>query len=164
MKKTLVVIRHAKTEQQQNDQQDFDRNLTDRGKNDALMMGNRLRAMGLRPDLILASPANRTLQTSRIIAGAIGYDESAIATSGQLYQSSSQVIEHVLTGLPDEVNTCFLIAHNPGISQFVYDAQKELFIGELPTTGIVILNIAADNWQDIPAAKKQLVVFDHPKK
>ena len=163
MKRTLVVIRHAKTEQH-SDQLDFDRNLVERGRNDAALMGERLKKLGLKPDLILCSPANRTIQTSRIIADALGYDNAAISTSDKLYMGSADVITHTLMALPAEVGTCFLVGHNPGVSQFVYDMQKELFIGEMPTAGLTVLNLTASSWLDLPAAKKQLVLFDHPKK
>jgi len=163
MIKTLVIIRHAKAEPQQQEQKDFDRNLTDRGRKDAATMAGRLKDAGILPELILSSTASRTRQTSSIIAAATGYAESCIQAEGKLYNSSSDTIEHMLMNIPASINTCYLVAHNPGVSQYVYEAQKTLFIGDMPTAAVVVLRFEADDWQDLPLVKKQLVLFNHPQ-
>lgn len=164
MTKILVIIRHAKTEAQGNGQRDFDRNLTDRGRNDAVTMGMRLKKLGLIPDLILSSSSSRTMQTSHLLAETSGYDPEAIQSSRELYHSSSEVIGQVLSDLPDTVTTCYLVAHNPGISQFAYDMQKDLFVGEMPTAAVMVIRVHSGSWQDLSRTKKEFLLFDYPKK
>ena len=53
----LLIMRHAKSDWGTPGEPDFDRPLAKRGQRDAPRMGEWLRAQGLVPDLVLASPA-----------------------------------------------------------------------------------------------------------
>jgi phosphohistidine phosphatase len=57
----LSLLRHAKAAQPLPGQQDFDRPLTERGRNDAAWAGRIL--AGFKPDLALVSAAQRTRET-----------------------------------------------------------------------------------------------------
>jgi len=74
MKRRLVMIRHAKSSWANPLQSDFERPLNERGEHDAPMMGERLKKMGVTPDLVIASPAKRAKQTAKKIAKEMGYD------------------------------------------------------------------------------------------
>jgi phosphohistidine phosphatase len=58
MKRTLVLIRHAKSDWNISAQPDFERTLNERGKLDAPVMGQRLLAKNVIPDLIISSSAH----------------------------------------------------------------------------------------------------------
>ena len=60
----LTLIRHA-TADQDASVRDFERPLTRKGHSEAQEMAKRLHERGLVPDLILASSATRTRETSR---------------------------------------------------------------------------------------------------
>lgn len=68
----LYFLRHAEADARA--ESDSVRNLTDRGREQAARVGKFLRAKNLRPELILASPVLRALQTARIVADDIGVD------------------------------------------------------------------------------------------
>ena len=53
--KRLILFRHAKTERHAPSGQDFDRRLTQRGRDDARLMGRVLADAGFSPDLVLVS-------------------------------------------------------------------------------------------------------------
>ena len=57
--KTLLILRHAKSNWNYPDLSDYDRPLNARGKQDAARMGEHLREQGLIPDRILTSSAKR---------------------------------------------------------------------------------------------------------
>lgn len=162
MKYTLVIIRHAKTEVQHFGQEDFDRNLVERGIEDAKKMAARLEQY--QPDLIIASTANRTQQTAQIFAQTLGYDVAKIDSKEKLYQCSSETIQRVAGKVSDSIKTCYIIAHNPGISDFVYDMNKEDFLGSLPTCGYVIFEFEANGWSEFTNVPKSIKLFDYPKK
>src|SRR5262245_14167295 len=119
MKRTLVMIRHAKSSWANPLQSDFERPLNDRGEHDAPMMGERLKSKGIMHDLIIASTAKRAKQTAKKIAKAIGYDESNIQWQDNLYHCIPVVFEEVIYEINDKVKTVFIVAHNPGITSFV---------------------------------------------
>ena len=66
--KTLVLVRHAKSSWGKPGLEDRDRPLSRRGKRDAPRMGKRLAKQGVKPDLVLSSPARRALATAPSIS------------------------------------------------------------------------------------------------
>lgn len=68
--KQIYFIRHA--EAQSGNGSDFERALSRVGELCAIKLGEKLRSLGLAPDLIITSSAMRTLRTAQIIANALG--------------------------------------------------------------------------------------------
>lgn len=68
--KRIYFIRHA--EAQRDNGSDFERALSHAGKLCANKLGEKLRSLGLAPDLIITSSAMRALHTAQIIANALG--------------------------------------------------------------------------------------------
>jgi phosphohistidine phosphatase len=163
MKRTLIMIRHAKSSWANPLQSDFDRPLNDRGLRDAPEMGNRLMKAGIRPSLIISSTAKRTVQTANFIAGATGYDVSRIKWEEKLYHCIPSVFEELLYEIGDTVKTAIIIAHNPGITEFVNQLSPDFFTGNMPTCGMVGAHFEADGWEDFPLAKRKVFLFDYPR-
>ncbi|HRG10817.1 MAG TPA: histidine phosphatase family protein, partial [Cyclobacteriaceae bacterium] len=59
--KILYLIRHAKSSWDNPKLEDFDRPLNKRGQKDAPRMAKRLKEKRITPDIMLSSPAERTL-------------------------------------------------------------------------------------------------------
>lgn len=163
MKRTLIVMRHAKTEEQGIAQKDFERNLTARGKNDALMMAERLTKKGYKPDIIIASSANRTIQTAQIVADHFGYPSSKIVSLPELYMCQAYNIENAILSLPKEAKTCLLIGHNPSVSDFIYDTDSKAITTDIPTAGLAVFSFDDSDWQSFTTQKKKFELFDYPK-
>ncbi|WP_118973617.1 SixA phosphatase family protein [Taibaiella koreensis] len=165
MKRTLILVRHAKSDWSTAGQADFDRPLNERGKRDAPEMGGRLKAKGLQPDLILASPAKRAASTARLVAGALGYDAGNIRWIDRLYHCPASVFEDVIleSDIDDSVATLFIFAHNPGITNFANETAPELDVDNIPTCGMVAVTFDADHWSDFVTAPHTLLFFDYPK-
>ena len=162
MKKTLVLIRHAKAADPEVDQRDFDRPLTERGKNNAVDMGRVLKQAGLQPDCILASPARRTTQTAKRIADATGFPIDAITWIERMYHASASTLEAEVAGLPDDVGTVFVVGHNPGITEFAGDIDPVFRIEHMPTCAVVAATIELKEWSQFLAAGKKIFLFKHP--
>ena len=84
--KTLILMRHAKAVHADGLLSDFERNLNDRGKEDAAQMGKRLLHKKVNPDLIICSAAKRTAKTAKIVADQLGYHEHNINKEFDLYK------------------------------------------------------------------------------
>lgn len=162
MQRTLVMIRHAKSSWANPLQSDFERPLNDRGERDAPMMGERLKKRKLQPDVMIASTAKRAKQTAKRIATAIGYPHEKIVWVDKLYHCIPSVFEEVLYDVADDVETVFIVAHNPGITEFVNELS-DFKIDNMPTCGIVAASFSADEWSDFNINKKQVILFDYPK-
>ena len=66
----LLLLRHAKSSWKDTQLSDVERPLSGRGLKAAKAMGRTIAAKGLRPDLVLVSPARRAAQTWEIAAAA----------------------------------------------------------------------------------------------
>ncbi len=163
MKRTLVMIRHAKSSWANPLESDFERNLNDRGKQDAPEMGRRLKKAGIIPSLIIASTARRAAETAKCIAEAVGYDTGNIKWEEKLYHCIPSVFEEVLYEVGDNVKNVFIVAHNPGITEFVNQLSPEFFTGNMPTCGIVGAHFEAESWDNFHRAKRKVFLFDYPR-
>ena len=162
--RTLVLVRHAKSSWSNPLQSDYERPLNDRGIHDAPMMGERLKEQNILPDLIISSTARRAAETAKKVAAAVGYDEQKIQWEEKLYHCIPPVFEEVLETVKDEVNTVFVVAHNPGISSFADSLDDSFTTGDMPTCAMVAARFAADSWSDFHFSDRKVFLYDYPKK
>lgn len=162
----IILIRHAKSSWANPLQSDYDRPLNERGLHDAPMMGARLKARAIIPDLIISSPAKRAAKTATLIAAAIGYPEEKIHWQEKFYHCNANIFEEAVAAMDDTVKTVFIVAHNPGISEFAIDASASGAdrISDMPTCAMAGIELKAKHWYDYPHAVKKVFLFDYPKK
>lgn len=161
--KRLYLIRHAKSSWAEPGLRDFDRPLNDRGKSDAPFMGKRLAKYGIRPDLILASPAKRTRKTAERIAEAVGYPQADILYDQAIYEAEVPSLLHVLALVPASIVELFLVGHNYAITDLAeYLSGQSL--GNIPTCGIVAVEFTEGSWAGLQAGSGRMLFFDFPKK
>lgn len=163
MKRTLLLVRHAKSSWASPLQSDFERPLNERGLRNAPEMGKRLKAAGLVPDLIISSSALRTRQTATLLAEELGYDAEKIQWEEKLYHASPATIEDVIFGAPDHAAIIMIVTHNPGITDLVNQLSPRFATGNMPTCGVVGATFEAAGWSQYPQAKRNVFLFDYPK-
>ena len=71
--KILTIVRHAKSSWDDTSLRDHERPLNKRGHRDAPEMGRRIAEHGIRPSLIVSSPAVRAWSTAKAVASALSY-------------------------------------------------------------------------------------------
>ena len=160
--KTVYLIRHAKSSWDDEDLDDFDRPLNDRGEKDAPRMGKRLKARAVVPDMIYSSPALRALTTAKIIAESVGYPVKSIQTDRRMYNADEDMLLEIMLGVPDQNNCIFMFAHNPGITAFA-NALFNQSIENIPTTGIVAGELNINSWRSAKWGVGKQLFFDYPK-
>ena len=119
MAKTLLVLRHGRAEPPSIRSDDRKRPLKNGGKRDAQRMGVWLAANGLLPDTILASPAERALNTARKACKSAGLDGDLVITDDRLYAADDRALLKILGDLPESAQTVLLVGHNPALSELV---------------------------------------------
>ena len=160
--KRLTLIRHAKSSWKDSAVDDFDRPLNKRGERDAPEMGRRLAAAGFAPDLIVTSPARRAAETAREIARRIDYPKDAIRLEEDLYLASAGKLLDFVQALDDALSEVALVGHNPGLTELC-NQLGGLRIDNLPTAGVVQLELDARSWSEAGARGARLLLFDSPK-
>ncbi len=161
--KTLYLIRHAKSSWDSAALHDFERPLNKRGERDAPNMAKRLKEKHVLPDMMLSSPANRTLTTCKVFARLLGFSTSKITTNQSLYHANGESILDILKDTPSFVRTLLLFGHNPGFTDFANELMDE-HIHNIPTTGIVACTLPIHLWSELDWGKGEMILFDYPKK
>lgn len=161
--KTLTLVRHAKSSWKDSSLADRDRPLNKRGERDAPVMARRIAAAGIRPSLIVSSPAVRAWRTAKAVAREIGYPIEFLQRESDLYLASLREIQEVLAAQDEKFNSLMLIGHNPGLTSFANFLVPGL-TDNVPTAGVVSVNINQDDWNLDEQPLADLVLFDYPKK
>lgn len=160
--KTLYVVRHAKSSWENPLLDDFSRPLNERGKRDAPRMAKRLKEKRVVLDLILTSPARRTLATAKRMAEVLNFAESKIKTNPDLYHASDSTILEILKTVKDKHDTIMLVGHNPGLTDFV-NTLMNLVIDNIPTCGIAACKLDIQSWKELDWKQGKLLFYDYPK-
>ena len=161
--KTIYLIRHAKSDWSEAGLSDFDRGLNKRGKKDLPFMASRLKKYGIKPDLILSSPAIRAKTTAKEIADMIGYKKENISFEKSLYDSSYTTYRYLLDSLDDKTDSIFIVAHNPTLTD-VAEVLSGAIIGNMPTCSIVCMEFDVKSFKEIKEGSGKILFFDYPKK
>ena len=159
--KTLYLARHAKSYWKDQSIPDFDRPLNGRGKRDAPFIGEVLKDKGVKPDLIICSPAKRTKKTAIEIAEKLRYPEKKILYDDELYEASSNILIRVIKKINEKYDSVMIFAHNPGLTMLNNHISNN-YLENIPTCGIVALQLDK-KWIEIDKNSCQFLFFEYPK-
>ena len=159
--KQLIVVRHAKSDWGNPDLRDFDRPLNKRGKTNAPEMAHRLVKKGIKPQLIVSSPALRALTTAKFFADTWQMPLSAIQEEPSIYEAPVSSLLNVINNLDNKFEQIAMFGHNPGLTDLVGYLNGHIY--EMPTCGVVILEFPFDDWAMISEGTGKVVLFDYPK-
>lgn len=160
--KTLTIFRHAKSSWDYPDLSDHDRPLNKRGRRDAPIMGERLKAAGIRPSLIVSSPAKRAWSTAKIVAREIAYPVEFLQREPGLYHAGVNRIFDVIAAQDGGFNSIMIVGHNPGLTDFANFLVPNL-TGNIPTAGFVSVLVDSDDWDLRIRQSAKLIAYDYPK-
>lgn len=158
--KTIYFIRHSKAKKEGNS--DFDRDLSEKGKQNAEFMGKRLKKYKVLPDMIFASPAKRAIKSANLLARETKFKKDIIQVKA-LYNASLENMLEFINSINDKYNTIFIIGHNPSITQ-ISELLSDSDIGNIPTGGIFCIKFDCCSFKDIKAHHGHAVFFDYPRK
>lgn len=168
--KTVILLRHAKSDWGDLALRDFDRPLNGRGERAAALMGTWARRENIRPEHILASPAVRVRSTlARFLENAGSTPEPL--WDQRLYLASAATIAEVIGETDDVTQTVLLVGHNPGLEEFVLthvpdmgDTRLRDDVAEkFPTAAIAVIDFGIDHWADIAQGSGMLRRFIRPR-
>jgi phosphohistidine phosphatase len=165
MKKTLYILRHAKTEPLASGQEDHERRLAPRGQKDAARLSDYLAEKNIRPDKILYSTATRVKET----LAPLGLLEAHGEMLDKLYLASSNELLSMIAETPESAHSLMLIGHNPGLHELCLKLAKDgdsaartRLTTSFPTCAMATITING-TWQDIAHAPVKLADFITPK-
>jgi phosphohistidine phosphatase len=164
----LLLLRHAKTERAVAGERDRDRKLTSRGRADAPLIGAYMVRHGLLPDLVLSSPVARAEETLGQVAAAFA-KQPRIVRDERIYNASPETLVRLIRETRD-AKTLLVIGHNPGLHELALrliasgDTETREHLNEkLPTSGLVVIDFAFDDWSRLHAQSGRLERFISPR-
>ncbi|RME34430.1 MAG: histidine phosphatase family protein [Gammaproteobacteria bacterium] len=116
--KTLLLMRHAKSDWHSDAERDFDRPLNKRGRRDAPRMGRWLLDNGLVPERVLASPARRARETLEAMLKEWPR-EPELVWEEDIYGGGSRTLLELINATPDRVSILLLLGHNPDLEDLL---------------------------------------------
>lgn len=161
--KTLTLLRHAKSSWKDTRKSDLERPLNGRGERDAPVMGARITEAGIRPSLIMSSPATRAWKTAKIVARTISYPVEFLHREQELYLADTDRLLDLLAQQDDAFNSILIVGHNPGLTDLANYLQPDI-TDNLPTCGIAAFNVETNDWDLRSGATSELLLYDYPKK
>jgi phosphohistidine phosphatase len=160
--KILTLLRHAKSSWDDSGLTDRERPLNGRGKRDAPEMGRRIAAHGIRPSLIITSPAVRARKTAKIVAREIGYPVEFLQRESSLYLASLDDLLDAVVAQDNSFNSLMVVGHNPGLTEFANFLLPGI-TNNLPTSGVVSVQLDTDDWSLYRQPTAKLLAYDYPK-
>ncbi len=169
----LMLLRHAKTENDAPSGRDQDRRLDKRGRADAAEIGGWIGRHPPFPDLVLVSPAVRANQTWEIAWEEMKdlAPQPEVELLPDLYGAEpAQLLEAVHAAAAADPKALMMVGHNPGMHELALmfagsgDAAGRKALGDnLPTSGLAIFDFAVDDWGDVAFRRGRLAKFVSPK-
>ena len=157
---TLYLLRHAKSSWDDTSKQDFERQLSNRGRKACALIGEFIQEKGIDFDLVLVSTAVRTRETIELIKerakfrGEVRYDE-------RIYEATVPQLLEIISQIDNARESVLLVGHNPGI-----EGLLALLTGEqqqVTTANFAKIKLKATKWSGNLANKGTLEFIVRPK-
>jgi phosphohistidine phosphatase len=159
--RTLLVMRHAKSDWGAAFPDDHERPLALRGIKAAQRMGRFLTDSDASPELVISSTAVRALQTVELASEAAAW-ECPVITEAGLYASDPEKVLEIIRMASPEVGRLLIAGHEPTGSALV-----ALLIGggrvTMPTAAVACLDMPHGEWVDLGRGTCELRWLVTPK-
>lgn len=143
-KKTLILFRHSDANNQ-HPNGDFNRELTEGGKEKALNTAKWLSEKEIQIDKTICSDSTRTKQTFDIIKK-VYPTELNPTFEHKIYENNFMDINRCIMKQKKDLNNILIIGHNPTLSHL---AAHYAEIYRFPTSGCLILEFDTEEWNHI---------------
>jgi phosphohistidine phosphatase len=124
-RRTLLVLRHAQTEDVRPGSRDSERQLTPDGERHALEVGDYLRTQGFTVDTVLCSSAARARQTLDLLQLGDQLRPDRVDIADRFYNAGTDTLINAVRELPDDCHVALLVGHAPGAPGVVYELTDQ---------------------------------------
>jgi phosphohistidine phosphatase len=169
----LMLLRHAKTENDAPSGRDEDRRLDERGRLDAAEIGRWMAGHPPYPDSVLVSPAARSVQTWDIAWQAMKdtAPPPKLQLLPELYGADpSALLQAIHDAAAQDPQRLMLVGHNPGMHETAFmlaghgdAAGRAALADNLPTSGLAVIDFEIADWRDVSFRAGRLALFVSPK-
>ena len=164
---TLYLLRHAKSSWADSALRDHERPLAPRGRRDAKRIATHLARLGIEPELVLCSSAERTRETLELLRPALGAT-AMVRLEPKLYAASSETLLERIRAVSEAITSVMLIGHNPGLQQLALalasaGAELKRLEAKFPTAALATLTVPNIMWSHLSQDDAVLAAYVVPK-
>jgi phosphohistidine phosphatase len=166
----LLLLRHAKSSWEEQDRGDRDRQLSDRGKEAATMIGAYMRKMRLIPDLVLCSPATRAVDTWELVLDQVRSAPEVLSDEAVYDFGDGSRLLDSLRSKGGKAKTVLIVGHNPSIERLAQsligsgsDKLRAKLVKKYPTGALTVIDFTASDWKSLKGSDGRLLSFTRPK-
>ena len=159
--KTILLLRHGKSDWDAEYGADHDRPLAERGQKGARKMGRFLTTARNLPDRALTSSATRARETLATAAEAGGWTGPARVTEA-LYEATPEAVLAEIQAEPDDAATLIVVGHEPTWSGTV----SKLIGGgrvQMKTAAVACVEVEVERWADVQFGRGSLAFLVPPR-
>jgi phosphohistidine phosphatase len=164
---TLYLLRHAKSSWSDPTLPDRERPLSRRGRRDTKRVAEHLLRLGIEPELVLCSTAERTRETLALLRPALV--PPIVSLEVGLYAAPADKLLERLRAVPEQVISVLLIGHNPGLQDLALliasaGTELERLEAKFPTAALATLTLRRITWRRLSEGDAVLTAFVVPKR
>lgn len=159
----LTLLRHGQAQPNDACPEDYERALTRRGTIETQEMASHLVHRTLIPDLILASPAERTWATASIVASTCEIDPKQMRCVRDLYLATADIIWELIRKRNWPARHLLIVGHNPGLSQLASRFGSGSKTRDLATAGLATALWHNAAWTTLQAEAASSCDLDDPE-
>lgn len=168
-KKQIILVRHAKgVELTEFLGMDFDRPLIDRGISAAKIIAKYLRLIGVKPDVIISSPAVRTRETAEILLdqypkiGKIEYVPALYNGGALSTRDANEIHLKVVQKMKKDTEILMIVGHNNDLTEFAAYLSGES-VPSMKKGSIAVLSLPDElDWSEVSAESAKFVYYLTP--
>lgn len=153
--KRLLLIRHGEAEHAADS--DFQRSLTEKGSHSIISVAQILIDHQLFPQSVVASSAQRTIETTLILCEAMRLPHRIVRYHKSLYTHGTDAYISEIFAQNEDVESLMIVGHNPSISQLANHFSSDYFIS-MPPGGFVVIDFETDDWNQLFSVESKLIL------
>jgi phosphohistidine phosphatase len=161
MTKTLLLLRHGKSDWDRDTGRDRERPLAKRGRKAAKAVGHIIAQAGQVPDVVVTSPTVRTRETVSIAADA-GDWSCRVREDDALYGAGAPDVIALMRAEPDTTEQLMLVGHEPTWSETVA-ALIGGGVHRVPTGAVARIDLDVDSWSQVGPGTGRLIFLLPPR-
>lgn len=142
----LLLVRHAHAEKQPANRSDNERRLDDRGLADAHDLSLQVKALKLKFDRVISSPAMRTQTTARAVLTGLSLSRLQLHYEERIYDADRATLIEVVRHIPDDCQAVALVGHNPGISRLARWCVDDEALTEFVPGQALLIQAELEHW------------------
>jgi phosphohistidine phosphatase len=155
--KKIILVRHGKSSWE-HDVTDKERPLKKRGITDAHLVSEAFLTKKVSLDAIYSSAANRAFSTCEIFVKVFNREVASVTVLDKLYDFEGQIVIDFIKSLDDRYNNVMIFGHNNAFTS-ICNIFGDVYIDNLPTSGLVAIDFDVNSWVDIKKGKTSLTIF-----